>query len=453
MRTNTTTIIGGAVALALAAGSGYAAVSAQEAVRLGKDLTPLGAERAGSKDGSIPAWTGGITTPPAGYKPGNHHPDPYAGDKILFPITAQNADKYKDKLSAGTLAMLKTYPTFKLNVYPAHRSASYPQRVYDATVANATTAKLAEGGHGVLGAVVGIPFPIPKSGQEVIWNHILRYRGDTVARYLTQAAPTRGGVYTLVKFEDEFDMLYSKPGATEKNINNKILYFKQKVIAPARLAGSILLVHEPLNQVAEPRDAWVYNTGQRRVRRAPNVAYDTPGTAADGVRTSDQFDMFNGAIDRYEWKLAGKREMYVPYNSYKLHSDKVKYTDILKPLHINPDLARYELHRVWVVEATLKPGVSHVYARRTFYIDEDSWQILLVDQYDARGQLWRVSEGHVINYYDAPTLWTTLEVHYDLQSGRYVAIGMDNEEKMYDFRVKRTAADYTPDALRREGTR
>lgn len=453
MRTNTTTIIGGAVALALAASSGYAAVSAQEAVRLGKDLTPLGAERAGNKDGSIPAWSGGIVTPPSGYKPGNHHPDPYAGDKILFPITAQNADKYKDRLSAGTLAMLKTYPTFKLNVYPTHRSASYPQRVYDATVTNAATANLAEGGHGVVGAVVGIPFPLPKSGQEAIWNHILRYRGDTVARYLTQAAPTRGGVYTLVKFEDEFDMLYSKPGATEKTINNKILYFKQKVIAPARLAGSILLVHEPLNQVAEPRDAWVYNTGQRRVRRAPNVAYDTPGTAADGVRTSDQFDMFNGAIDRYEWKLVGKREMYVPYNSYKLHSDKIKYTDILKPLHINSDLARYELHRVWVVDATLKPGVSHVYARRTFYIDEDSWQILLVDQYDARGQLWRVSEGHVINYYDAPTLWTTLEVHYDLQSGRYLAIGMDNEEKMYDFRVKRTAADYTPDALRREGTR
>jgi hypothetical protein len=225
------------------------------------------------------------------------------------------------------------------------------------------------------------------------------------------------------------------------------------VVAPARLAGSILLVHETLNQVAEPREAWTYNPGQRRVRRAPNVAYDNPGTASDGMRTSDQFDMFNGAPDRYDWKLVGKKEIYVPYNSYKLHSGDVKYDQILSPLHINQDLARYELHRVWVVEATLKPGTSHIYKRRTLYFDEDSWQILLVDQYDNRDQLWRVSEGHSINYYDVPCFWTTLEVHYDLQAGRYLAIGLDNESRMYDFTIKRTAGDYTPDALRREGMR
>ena len=193
--------------------------------------------------------------------------------------------------------------------------------------------------------------------------------------------------------------------------------------------------------------------GQRRVRRAPNVAYDEPGTNADNMRTSDQFDMFNGAPDRYTWEIVGKRELYVPYNSYKLHSDKIKNDDIIRPLHINQDLARYELHRVWVVEAKLKPGAHHIYSRRTFYFDEDSWQILAVDQYDTRGQLWRVSEAHCVNYYDALVFWSTLEVHTDLQAGRYLVFGLDNERPMYDFSIKRTPADYSPDALRREGTR
>jgi hypothetical protein len=240
---------------------------------------------------------------------------------------------------------------------------------------------------------------------------------------------------------------------TEQTLGNKIFFFKQEVLAPARLAGGILLVHETLDQVKEPRSAWIYNPGQRRVRRAPQVAYDNPGTASDGLRTTDQFDMFSGATDRYDWKLVGKKELYVPYNSYKLHSNSLKYKDILTPMHVNPEHLRYELHRVWVVEATVKEGARHIYKRRTFYLDEDSWQVLLVDQYDNRDQLWRVSEGHVINYYELPVLWTTLEVHTDLQAGRYLAIGLDNENKMYDFNISRTPEDYTPAALRTEGMR
>ena len=420
---------------------------------LGDGLTPLGAEKAGNADGTIPEWTGGLTSHPAGYTPGMHHPDPYAADKVLFTITAANIDQYAGKLTPGHQAMLKTYGTFKMNVYPTHRSASCPQRIYDATAKVAATASLVEGGHGVTGAAIGIPFPEPESGVEVIWNHLLRYRGDIASRKIAQAAPTRSGKYTLVEFEDEFNVLYSREGATEENLNNKILFFKQEVVEPARLAGGILLVHETLNQVKEHRSAWLYNPGQRRVRRAPNVAYDNPGTASDGMRTSDQFDMFNGAVDRYDWKLVGKKEMYVPYNSYKLHSDKLKNKDILTPLHINPDHTRYELHRVWVVDATLKAGARHIYKRRTFYVDEDSWQILLVDQYDNRDQLWRVSEGHPINYYEVPTTWTTLEVHTDLQAGRYLAIGLDNESSMYKFGIKRTNEDYTPAALRSSGRR
>ena len=214
-----------------------------------------------------------------------------------------------------------------------------------------------------------------------------------------------------------------------------------------------MLVHETMNQVRDQRSAWTYNPGQRRVRRAPNIAYDNPGTTSDGLRTADQFDMFNGAIDRYDWELVGKREIYVPYNAYRLHSDQLSFSDILTPLHVNPEHLRYELHRVWVVDARLSEGANHVYKRRTFYIDEDSWQILLVDIYDTRDQLWRVSEGHVINYYEKPLIWPTLEVHYDLQARRYLALGLDNEFQMCVWDENVASRDFTVSALRREGRR
>ncbi len=427
--------------------------SAGDIARLGRDLTPLGGERAGNAEGTIPEWTGGITEPPAGYRLGEHHRDPYAGDRPLYVINAANLDKHRDKLSIGLQRMLETYPTFEISVYPTRRSASAPQRIYDATRRVAATAKLVDNGNGVGGAVIGIPFPIPKNALEVVWNHLLRYRGESVKCNLGQAAVTRGGAYTMVKYGLEIEVRYSLPGMTEERLGNTMILFKQKVLAPARLAGDLLLVHETMNQVRQPRNAWTYNPGQRRVRRAPNVAYDNPGTTSDGLRTADQFDMFNGAVDRYDWKLVGKREMVVPYNSYKLHSSELAFDDILTPLHVNPKHLRYELHRVWVVEATLKEGARHIYKRRTLYVDEDSWQILLADIYDNRDQLWRVSEGHVINYYEKPLLWPTLEVHTDLQAGRYLALGLDNEFPMCSYDVKFTSRDFTPAALRRAGRR
>jgi mannose-6-phosphate isomerase-like protein (cupin superfamily) len=183
------------------------------------------------------------------------------------------------------------------------------------------------------------------------------------------------------------------------------------------------------------------------------VAYDNPGVATDGMRTSDQLDMYNGAPDRYDWKLLGRREMYVPYNSYRLQDPNVKMQDILTPQHINQDHARYELHRVWVVEATLKKGAKHLYPRRTFYLDEDSWQILVADIYDKRDQLWRVSEGHAMTYYNVPSVWTSLEVHTDLQAGRYLAVGLNSEFPAYNFGIERASQYFTPAALRRAGSR
>jgi len=443
-----------AFAAAAVATPAAAELSAADVAKLGTTLTPMGADKAGNAAGTIPAWDGGITKPVAGYVPGGHYPDPFPNDKASFTIDQSNVDKYKDQLSVGTVAMIKKYPDYKLPVYQTRRTASFPQCHYEETKQCAAKATLSEGGNGVASCDGGVPFPIPKNGNEAIWNTELRYAGDTYALSWDQAAVTRTGDYTTVKFEYEYDFSYgncSKPAAAREA--NKKLNYLQSVTAPARLAGQILLVHETVNQAKEPRSAWTYNPGQRRVRLAPNVAYDNPGTAADGLRTNDDFGMFNGATDRYDWKLVGKKEMYIPYNSYRLADPKYKYSDILKPGHINEDLTRWELHRVWVVDSTLKQGTSHIYARRTFYIDEDSWAIVLIDKYDGRGELWRTSELHNENWYNVPMFYAGVEVHNDLQSGRYIAMGLANEVKRVYEPIKRSPGDYTPNNLRGTGTR
>ncbi|MCT7358193.1 MAG: outer membrane lipoprotein-sorting protein [Thalassobium sp.] len=444
---------GGAIALSLMVSAANAAVSPAEAAKIGKELTPMGAEMAGK--GEIPAWTGGITTPPAGYVAGGKPVDPYAADKVKFVITGANYKQYAANLTEGQKAMFEKYPdTYKMPVYQTRRSSAYPQAVYDQTKENATKTKLLEGGNGLENYVEGAPFPMPQNGMEAIWNHIVRYRGGSVRRVVGQVTPQVNGDFTLVRFQDEFTFRDKLKDYDPNSDQNVLFYFKQDVLSPARLAGNVLLVHETLDQVKEPRKAWVYNAGQRRVRRAPQVAYDGPGTAADGLRTSDNFDMFNGAPDRYDWKLEGKQEVYIPYNSYKLKSADLKYTDIVKPGHINQDLARYELHRVWKVTATLKEGKRHIYAKRVFYIDEDTWQATEIDHYDGRGELWRVAEAHNLMYYDTLVPWYAIETLYDLNSGRYLALGLDNEEQgSYEFGFERSQQDYTPAALRREGKR
>ncbi len=452
---NKVTLLSLTISMVLSTGA-LAKVPAGEAAKLSSELTPMGATRAANKDGSIPEWTGGITKLPAGYTVGDHHVDPYPNDKVKFTITAKNVADYKTLLTPGQVKLFETYPeTYKMNVYQTRRSASYPEHVYQAVKDNATRSELVEGGNGIKQAAVGIPFPVPATGLEAIWNHTLRYRGESVSRSGGQAAPTASGNYTYVGLTETLLLPYNVKGASADELEktNILFKFKQKVTEPARLAGTALLVHETMDQVKTPRQAWTYNTGQRRVRRAPNVAYDAPGTAADGLRTTDDFDMYNGAPNRYNWTLKGKQELLIPYNDYRLHSDKVKYDDILQPGHINPDLVRYEKHRVWVVEANLKENTRHTYKKRVFYIDEDSWQVAVTDIYDNRDELYRVAVAHAINYYEVPTLWSTLDVYHDIQSRRYLAIGLDNETKMYDFSTKLNERDFTPAALRREGRR
>ena len=436
-----------ALALGLAAPS---AAMAADVTALDGRLTPMGAERAGNAAGTIPAWEGGLTQALPGYVEGGHYADPYADDQPLFVIDAGNAEQHAARLSPGQRALLERYPTWRMRVFPSRRSAAFPQGHYEETRANVGVARLREDGNGITGTSGGIPFPMPENGLEAIWNHLTRYRGETYAMTWSQAAVTREGSYTPVRFQYEYEFHYgSLDKVPEEREPGKLFNFLQTVTAPARLAGQILLVHEYLDS----RQAWTYNPGQRRVRLAPNVAYDNPGTAADGLRTNDDFVMFNGATDRYDWELVGKRELYVPYNSYLLLGNRVSTSEVLQAGHINPDHARYELHRVWVVEARLKDGTSHIYHRRTFYIDEDSWMIVLVDKYDARGELWRVSEQHNINFYNIPMQYPALDVHHDLQSGRYLAMGLRNDEpRMYET-IERRAAHFTPAGLRTMGTR
>lgn len=412
-----------------------AKVSQQEADRLGKELTPLGAERAANAKGTIPEWTGGLLEGPSNYKGrevNDRLRDPYPNDKPLYTITAQNVEQYKHLLPEGHLKLFELYPnTYKMPVYPSRRTAASPQFVYDATKKNALQAELGGGGEALVNAITGIPFPIPKSGFEPIWNHKVRYRGLAGRRWNVQFAVTQGGDYNAVKLREDVYFPYSSPDATPEGLDNVILYFLQVITDPPRLAGTITLVHETMDQVAEPRRAWQFNPGQRRLRRAPNVGYDNPGNGSDGLRTNDQTDMFNGAMDRYTWKLVGKREMIIPYNAYKLHSDEYKYRDIIQPGHINQDLTRYELHRVWVVDSETKEGTSHIYKRRVFYVDEDSWGIALVDVYDKRDELWRFQEAHFIQGYHPtnPVSGTAGETIYDLQSGRYLVQAVNNEEE------------------------
>ncbi len=455
MKMNKNVLATGVIALSLAVANVHAKVSPEEAAKLGKELTPMGAEAAGNAAGTIPAWTGGLKDIPPSFQPGTgFYADPFPEDEPKYTIDASNMGQYDKILTDGQKALLKKYPSYKMPVFETRRSALYPQEIYDAAKRNATTTELVEGGNGLSKFELATPFPIAKNALEIIWNHTMRYRGGSVKRNIGQATPMANGQYNVVKFEDQLTWVSSLTDASSVKDENVLFYFKQIITAPSRLAGNVLLAHETIDQVKEPRRAWVYNAGQRRVRRAPQVAYDGPGTASDGLRTSDNFDMYNGSPDRYDWKLIGKEERLIPYNSYRLASKDLKYDDVIKPGHINQNYTRYELHRVWHIEATLKQGTRHIYAKRVFYIDEDSWAAATIDHYDGRGELWRVAEAHGMVFYDQKVPWYAVEALMDLQSGRYLVLGLMNEEKQpYTFGLDVDSKEYTPAALRRAGKR
>lgn len=446
-----TTLKAGIAALALGlgnAGIALAGASSADIARLGADLTPVGAEKAGNADGSIPAWTGGIDVSTS---TGSQLKNPFAGDQVILKIDQSNVDQHASRLSAGQVAMIKRYPDYFIPVYQTRRTFANPQQAYDYVKAEAGQIELVGGGQGITGLDKSpVAFPIPKSGVEVLWNHVTRYRDSGFARTYMQAPVQSNGAYTLQRLRDTTIFRPTLSGSSGNE--NMLLKFMQEILAPARLEGNVLLVHDYIDQVADPRAAWVYNAGQRRVRRAPNISYDGPGTAAEGMRTTDDFDMFNGSPDKYEWTLVGKREMYLPANNFALADPSLSYEELLGEKHINQEHTRYELRRAWVIEGTLQDSERHIYGKRTYYVDEDSWFISLGDLYDSRGELWRVREAFSGIESNAKVLLPLGEPVYDLQAGRYLALSFLSEENpQFTFDVDLDDGDFTPSALRRRG--
>jgi len=443
------------IAVALSAAlPAMAGVSAAEAARLKGELTPLGGEKAGNKDGTIPAWTGGHTTPIPGDKPGGRRGDPFKDEKPLFSVTAKNAAQYADKLTDGTKAMLQKYPdSFRIDVYKTHRTMAAPQWVYDNTMKNATRGKLENGvPRGVYG---GTPFPIPKTGEEVMWNHILHWRGSSWSFSNTWYQMTSDGRPVLVSDTDgdqQFPYYYQDGSVEEFEKGDGNFWFVRiRNSGPPLRAGEALLAHENIDP--NKLQTWVYLTGQRRVRKLPNACCDVPTPAAAGVMTFDEIYTWTGRLDRFDWKVLGKKEMFIPYNANSFLQPKTD-AEVLSKHHYNPDSMRWELHRVWVVEATLKSGQRHQAPKSRYYCDEDSWICVLGDRWDANGQLWKTLWSQVFVAPDMPALVLGSNGFNDLVSGAAFAGQLFNgKSSQIALKARRPASYFSPDALAGDSVR
>ncbi len=417
-------------------------------------LSFFGAQLSGNNAGSIPPWQGGIVTTPASYKPGDWHPDPFAKDAPLFTIDLNNAAQYQDKLSAGHRAMLARYPeSYRLRIFPSRRSVSYPAAIAEQTLKYQGQARVVDDGAGIAGIVRGIPFPEPENGEQAIWNMRLSYKGGGYRGYFTTALTASDGTYELGVSAHEIEYMYGDPRSTLANLNNIKTRAVMYTLRPAKNAGSIYLYHFLLNSRDEERRNWAYSPGKRRVKRSSMISHDQPMSGSDGIHIWDQGDMWLGPITEFNWTLLGKREMYVPYNAYQLHSGATAVDDIVQAKHINQDLARYELHRVWVVEATRRDDSSHRYKRRRYYLDEDSWRVMFAEHYDAQGEVHRFSEAHHINYYEAKVFYTTLDTYYKLDTERYYLRHVDNDYSPFDFSFDQNASYYIPGRLKMKAKR
>ena len=430
-----------------------AGATADEAAKLKTTLTPLGGERAGNADGSIPAWDGGYNKVAPGYKPGDIRPDPFPGEKPLFSITAQNMASYADKLTDGDKALLEKYPSYRIEVYPTHRTASAPQWVYDNTFKNATSAKTTHDGDSVEGAYGGIPFPIPKTGKEVMWNHLLHWEGQAAFyEFYVKLVTADGKQVEATKANQWIQYPYYKKDG-EATWNGDYWWLKQIATSPSFKAGEAILLHDSTNFAEQGRQSWQYLTGQRRVRKAPTIGYDTPDFVGSGIANFDEAFMFMGGLDRYDWKVLGKKEVYVPYNNNRF--SQASFDQIMGEHHLNPDFVRYELHRVWVVEATLAEGKRNVVAKRRYYVDEDSWLSLGGDGWDASGKLWKHYAGLTLLCPDLPGLINSMQwVIYNFQMGAYNLSNAENGVAVQYKPIDPLPAEaFSPEALAGENVR
>jgi Protein of unknown function (DUF1329) len=440
------------IALSLCGAQAIAAVSDDQAKKLNGELTPFGAERAGNKDNSIPAWQAD-TLPVSSREDSGRRGDPFKNETKLFSITVNDIDKYADKLTDGTKAMLKKYPdSFRVDVYKTHRTASAPQWVYDNTLKNATRAKM--DGDIVEGAYGGIPFPIPSSGKEVMWNHLLRWRGTSVEMLSTQyQLLTNGKPVLATDIKSDMQMPYYFKDSNLEAFSKDPVYWTIKVLtsAPAIRAGEGVVGRQQLDP--DKTQSWVYLTGQRRVRKIPNACCDTPSPPMAGVMSYDEIETFAGRLDRFDWTIAGKKEMYIPYNGNRIlqpHSD----TDVMDAHHLKPEFVRWELHRVWVIDAVVRSGQRHQAPKSRYYCDEDSWVCVLGDRWDAQGQLWKTTWSIASYMPDIPAVAITNYGFNDLLSGKAFIGGLYNSKNtQYSVMPRYPDRVFTPDALAGESLR
>lgn len=438
----------------LAAPMAQAAVSAEEAAKLKTTLTPLGGERAGNKDGSIPPWEGGFAIDASFSAPSV--PDLFGKDKPLLTITPQNAAQHADKLSDGSLALLKKYPNFKIHVYQTRRTASAPQWVYDNTLKNATRATMnpsGELGPFPKGAYGGTPFPIPKNGEEALWNHLLRWTGSSFRTTPSLARVTpEGKVIPVSQNTAESLFPYYDPSSNLEKweaAGSEVVLRRVNTSGPPLRAGEILIQRNNIDD-AKSR-TWVYLTGQRRVRRLPLTCCDVPSPVAGGIANFDEVNAYDSSIGRYDWKLGGKREMYVPYNTNSYHQ-ATSLDQVMTASTVNPDFMRFELHRVWVVDGTLKQGQRHVVPRVRLFLDEDTWTAVAADRWDAQGQVWKVA-------YTLPTVIPSAGpivagyMIYDMIGGGYFASAYLPRDKQVDLKAAIPDRLFSPESLSGEGVR
>ena len=420
----------------------------------GPKYTCMGAERAGNgKD--IPEYTGKFKGSWPGMKgKSGFEPGPYADEKPQFTISAANMAQYEARLTEGEKALLKKYPTYKMNVYPAHRDFANPQWACEATKKNAATSGVIHDGKGVTGLGGGLVFPFPKSGLEAIWNAINPPRVWTEEAIVDVAGVYANG--SIAWGRNKFKVLAliydpKKRIALDSPINS---YFYTSYLLPQRDKGFTAVGYQPNDFSKDATQSWQYLPGIRRVRQAPEVGFDYP-VPPNGLRTVDDDYGFNGSPERYTWKLIGKKEMLVPYHNFKVNDPAVKYKDLIKPGGtINADYLRYEPHRVWVLEGTLKQGVRHIYTKRLLYLDEDTWLTMMADNYDARGKLWRVALVTFHYSQESGTFHRGATIYHDLTSGAYEAGYLTNEAGENWWKINRegiSPKDFSPEAAARGG--
>ncbi|WP_164880909.1 DUF1329 domain-containing protein [Aestuariirhabdus litorea] len=380
-------------------------------------------------------------------------PNPFADEKPLFTITASNYEQYIDKLTPSQIDAFKRYPDqIKMNVYPTHRTAAAPDWVQENTYNNAINASLNDAGTGANNACGGIPFPITNNGNEMILNHNSRWKGSSLHMQYTAFQSYMHNPATTLAGESNTLWQWHYYDQNSDCSDGQLFSFFVTYNYPARRKGEMILVNDYIDAAATPREAWQYIPGQRRVRRAPTVAYDTPDSS---IFTYDDAFLYNGSPDRYDWKVLGKKEIYIPYSGYDLASAYGKgEMKMEEAIASDPkNLWRWELHRVWVVEATLKEGERHIYAKRTFYLDEDTWNIALTEKYDGKGELWRYTWANVYQAYD-PAIQGSFArpiMAFDIDSGQFLWAYVDThplagvEPKEKEF--------FTPQGIRKQARR